>query len=65
VSGASDRVFSFDCWLQKFDGAVFYSNLIIVVMIPVVIIVLSTVIWSIQGFLAGDLQRAIAVKNKA
>jgi len=65
VGAASDRIFSFDCWLSEFGGVVFYSNLIIVVMLPVVIMIMSTLIWSIIGGLTGTFKKCIRVKNYA
>ena len=58
-------MFSFDCYLQSFDGVVFYKNLIIISLLPIVIILISSIVFAIWGWLRWDFERSVILKNFA
>jgi len=54
VGSASEQLFSFDCYLQDaFSTEVFYQKLAIVALLPILIVVISALVWF-----------PVAIKNK-
>ena len=65
MGGTSDRIFSFDCYLQNYDGNVFYMNLIIVAILPLVIILASSLIFGLLGWLNASVIYNLTIINPA